>query len=245
MKFEIKHLPQKLDDVVFADAVVAQTLKEYANNMRDKSLLLYGPKGSGKSVSAQIVLKTMMGAAAQPGLTDPLHANSFAEKHGSFDLVLQTWSAQLMMGAKHGCVIFDELDQFTLAMQNKFRSFIDRYQSGYVIATTNNLHLIDGPLQDRFRCLFVEYPSVLQWVPRVIQVMRSENIELTTEQAACLLNNFEGSGRKLNDWLEDYILSIKARTAAPGGDLSIAPLTITKQASTLGATNKGGQPCQN
>ena len=50
MKFEIKHLPQKLDDVVFADAVVALTLKEYANNMRDKSLLLYGPKGSGKSV---------------------------------------------------------------------------------------------------------------------------------------------------------------------------------------------------
>jgi len=60
-----------------------------------------------------------------------------------------------------------------------------------------------------------------------------------------LLNNFEGSGRKLNDWLEDYILSIKARTAATGGDLSIAPLTITKQASTLGAANKGGQPCQN
>ena len=52
MKFEIKHLPQKLDDVVFADAVVAQTLNEYANNMRDKSLLLYGPKGSGKRVSA-------------------------------------------------------------------------------------------------------------------------------------------------------------------------------------------------
>lgn len=52
MKFDKKHRPQALNDVIFADADVKQTLEDYANNQRDKHLLLYGPKGTGKSVSA-------------------------------------------------------------------------------------------------------------------------------------------------------------------------------------------------
>ena len=56
MKFDKKHRPKTLADVVYADAAVEQALNDYAHNQRDKHLLLYGPKGTGKSVSAQLVL---------------------------------------------------------------------------------------------------------------------------------------------------------------------------------------------
>jgi len=78
-----------------------------------------------------------------------------------------------------------------------------------VIATTNNLHLVDGPLKDRFRPLFVEYPSVQQWVPRVVAVLGAEGIPVTPTQALGLLQGFEGSGRTLDDWMEDYVLRLK------------------------------------
>lgn len=209
MKFDQKHLPETLDDVVFADPDVKQTLKDYAGNQRDKHLLLYGPKGTGKSVSAQIVLKERMGVIWQTGLGDPWNAKAYQERHDSFNPALRQWDWQLSMGARTGCSVFDELDQFTLPMQHKLRAFIDQYEQGMIIATTNNLHLIDGPLKDRFRPVFVDYPSITQWVPRVVSVMEAENIPITATQAAGLLQGFEGSGRKLDDWMEDCVFRLQ------------------------------------
>ena len=213
MKFDKKHLPETLDDVIFADADVKQTLEDYAGNQRHKHLLLYGPKGTGKSVSAQIVLKERMGVIWQTGLGDVWNARSFQDKWDNFNPMLQQWNMQLSMGAHTGCSVIDEIDQFTLPMQHRLRAFIDQYQMGFVIATTNNLHLVDGPLKDRFRPLFVEYPSVQQWVPRVVSVMAAEGIPITPTQAAGLLQGFQGSGRSLNDWMEDYVFRLQRMMA--------------------------------
>lgn len=123
--------------------------------------------------------------------------------------MLQQWNMQLSMGAHTGCSVIDEIDQFTLPMQHRLRAFIDKYEMGFVIATTNNLHLVDGPLKDRFRPVFVEYPSVQQWVPRVVSVMATEGMPVTPAQAAVLLRGFKGSGRSLNDWMEDYVFRLR------------------------------------
>jgi hypothetical protein len=113
------------------------------------------------------------------------------------------------MGAHTGCSVIDELDQFTLPMQHKLRAFIDQYEMGMIIATTNNLHLIDGPLKDRFRTVLVDYPTVAQWVPRVVSVLGAEGIPITAAQAQTLLTGFVGSGRSLNDWMEDYVFRLQ------------------------------------
>ena len=212
MKFDTKHLPNSLDDVIFKDPNVQQTLKEYAQNKRHKHLLLYGPKGTGKSVSAKIVLKERMGTNWQPGLGHVYNASAYQAQWDNFEPILRQWDMQLSHGATVGCSVIDEIDQFKLPMQQRLRAFIDRYEMGFVIATTNNLHLVDGPLKDRFRPVFVENPSVQQWVPRVVSVMAAEEISVTPAQALGLLNGFSGSGRKLNDWLEDYVFQMPRAT---------------------------------
>jgi replication-associated recombination protein RarA len=235
MKFDKKHLPETLNDVIFADADVKQTLEEYANNQRHKHLLLYGPKGTGKSVSAQIVLKERMGVIWETGFGDPWNAQAYQDKWDSFDPVLQQWNMQLSMGAHTGCSVIDEIDQFTLPMQHRLRAFIDKYEMGFVIATTNNLHLVDGPLKDRFRPVFVEYPSVQQWVPRVVSVMAAEGIPVTPAQAAVLLQGFKGSGRSLNDWMEDYVFRLQRMMA----QVTTPPATAQQRAHTInGAGSK-------
>ena len=145
----------------------------------------------------------------QTGLGDPWNAKAYQEKHDGFEPALRQWNMQLSMGAHTGCTVFDELDQFTLPMQHKLRAFIDQYEMGMVIATTNHLHLIDGPLKDRFRPIFVTYPSITQWVPRVVSVMEAENMPITPAQAAGLMRGFEGSGRKLDDWIEDCVFRVQ------------------------------------
>ena len=231
MKFDKKHRPQTLADVVYADAAVEQALNDYANNQRDKHLLLYGPKGTGKSVSAQLVLNERMAILGQTGLNNIWNAKAYQAAHDTFDPVMMQWNLQLSMGANSGCSVFDEIDQFTLPMQQKLRAFIDQFEMGMVIATTNNLHLVDGPLKDRFRPLFVEYPSVQQWVPRVVAVLRREGIPITPSQATGLLQGFEGSGRTLDDWIEDYVLRLKRMmaqlTAQPSVPVHSSPQIIS------------------
>ncbi|WGI21875.1 AAA family ATPase [Amylibacter sp. IMCC11727] len=210
MTFDKKHRPKTLSDVIFASTDVQQTLEDYANNNRDKHLLLYGPKGTGKSVSAELIMRERLNLIWQAGLAEPFNAKAYAEQHDSFGTLLSQWNWQLSAGAHAGCSIIDEIDQFTLPMQHKLRAFMDQYELGVVIATTNNLHLVDGPLKDRFRPVCVEYPSVQQWVPRVVAVMAAEGIPITPSQALLLLNGFDGSGRSLNDWIEDYVLRLQS-----------------------------------
>ena len=127
MKFDQKHSPKTLSDVIFADAAVKQTLEDYANNRSHKHLLLYGPQGTGKSVSANIVLRERLGASWQPGMDDPFNAKAYQEKHDNFDVLLNQWNWQHTNGAAIGCSVIDEIDQFTRPMQHKLRALIDGY----------------------------------------------------------------------------------------------------------------------
>lgn len=187
MNFEKKHRPQNLNEIVYADAAVQQTLKEYASGKRTKHLLLYGPTGSGKSLSAKLILHELMGVIEQMGFADPFNAKEYAVKHDDFTTLLNTWNMQCMYGADQGCVVFDEIDQFTLPMQHRLRAFVDNHEMGMIIGTTNNLHLVDTPLKNRCKLVLVDYPKPEHWVPRVMQVMQAEGFAITEPMAKTLL----------------------------------------------------------
>jgi replication-associated recombination protein RarA len=207
MKFEHKHRPQSLADIIFADTHVAKVVKETALGYRDNHLLMHGPRGSGKSETARLIQQARLGIEAQGIFAEPIHAKTY--EHDGFDPILKTWNWQIMAGAKMGCVVIDEVDQFSTPMQQKLRAFVDRYSMGLIISTTNNLHAVDQPFQDRCRCLKVAYPSVSQWVPRAQAILAREGIELTKQQTGDLLAGFENSGRKMMDWLEDTVFDVK------------------------------------
>ena len=207
MTFKHKHKPHALSDIIFADAHVAGIVADTAAGLRNNHLILHGPRGSGKSETARLIQQARLGREAQDIFADPIHAKTY--EHEDFEPVLTTWNWQIMAGAKMGCVVIDEVDQFSTAMQQKLRAFVDRYSTGLLLCTTNNLHAVDQPLQDRCRCLKMGYPSVEQWIPRAQAILASEGIELTKQQTSDLLACFENSGRKMKDWLEDTVFDVK------------------------------------
>ena len=207
MKFEHKHRPHSLADIIFADAHVAGVIQDTASGVRDNHIILHGPRGSGKSETARLLQQARLESDAQGVFADPIHAKTY--EHESFEPILTTWNWQIMAGARMGCVVIDEVDQFSTAMQQKLRAFVDRYSMGIIVCTTNNLHAVYQPLQDRCRCLKITYPTIEQWVPRAQEILAREGIELTQQQTSDLLNGFHNSGRKMMDWLEDTVIEIK------------------------------------
>lgn len=214
MSFLAKHQPQSFRDLVFADDYVARVAAETAQNRRHQHLILHGPRGSGKSETARLILKGRIGAEAVDAFAQPIHAKIYSHDH--FEPILRTWDWQISQGAQLGCTIIEEVDQFSDVMQHKLRAFVDHHQTGIIIATTNNLHRLDAPLQDRCRCLCVEYPTSSQWVDRAREVLAAEGIELDPPQVCQLLTDFRGSGRELMRWLEEFVFDLQFMTEKVG-----------------------------
>jgi DNA polymerase III delta prime subunit len=227
MSFFKRHSPQQITDLVFRDAAVSAIIADYANGLRDKHLLLYGPAGSGKSIAAQIILNTQLGDLAGSSVGKPINPREYGFE--GFDPLLRDWSAQKIHGVPRGYTVVDEVDFFSDRMLQQLRAFIDSTDLGTIIVTTNNLHKLDEPFKDRFRKLLVERPTATDWATRAQAILAAEGVTLTAQQVSILLNGFQGSARELIEWLEDYALTFKRRsssvqlTPAPVSQPALAP----------------------
>lgn len=236
MTFLTQHTPKTLSDLVFHDDAVATTIADYANGMRDKHLLLYGPAGSGKTIAAQMILNTRLGSLAGSTVAKPINPRDYG--FDNFSPLLNDWSTQRMHGVPRGYTLIDEVDFFSDRMRERLRAFIDSTELGTIIATTNNLHLLDDPFKDRFRKLYIERPTSQNWVQRAHAILASEGVNLTTQQVSILLNGFEGSARSLLEWLEDYALALKS-TASP---IATRPTSAYSVRAIVGKTLINGRP---
>lgn len=207
MTFITRHMPQQFTDLVFRDTNVASIIDDYAQGLRDKHLLLHGPAGSGKSIAAQIILKTQLGDLADSSVGKPINPRKY--NFDSFDPLLRDWSAQRMHGVARGYTVIDEVDFFSHPMREKLRAFIDSTELGTIIVTTNNLHKLDEPFKDRFRHQLVQRPTSADWTMRAHSILAFEGVQLTIQQVSKLLDDFKGSARELIDWLEDYAFNFK------------------------------------
>lgn len=207
MSFLTRHSPQQIADLVFRDATVGNIINDYAQGLRDKHLMLYGPAGSGKSIAAQIILNTQAGDLAGSAVARPINPRDYGFE--DFDPLLRDWSAQKNNGTARGYTVIDEVDFFSDRMREKLRAFIDTTELGTIIVTTNNLHKLDEPFKDRFRKLLVERPTAADWTARAQAILAAEGVILTKQQVDILLNGFQGSARELIEWLEDYTLTFK------------------------------------
>ncbi|WP_445810645.1 ATP-binding protein [Yoonia sp.] len=226
MSFLTRHSPQQISDLVFRDATVGGIITDYAQGLRDKHLLLYGPAGSGKSIAAQIILSTQAGDLAGSAVARPINPRDY--DHEDFEPLLRDWSAQMLHGVARGYTVIDEVDFFSPHMQQRLRAFIDSTELGTIIVTTNNLHKLDEPFKDRFRKLLVERPSATDWTARAQAILAAEGVMLTAQQVGILLKGFQGSARELIEWLEDYTLTFKRQppSATATVNLNNTPCSI-------------------
>ena len=211
MSFLTRHSPQQITELVFRDATVGDIVTDYAQGLRDKHLMLYGPAGSGKSIAAQMILNERVGDLAHSAVARPINPRDYG--FDDFEPLLSDWSAQRMHAVPRGYTVIDEVDFFSDRMREKLRAFIDSTQLGTIIVTTNNLHKLDEPFKDRFRVLRVDHPLAQDWYARAHKILTAEGINITEQEVMNLLNGFDGSARKLIEWLEDHTLKQKRMSA--------------------------------
>jgi replication factor C subunit 3/5 len=211
MNFENRNMPKSINDLVIKEEAIAAIIKDYASGLRQKHLLLHGPAGSGKSIAARLIVATRLDGIMDASIAS-FHPEQF--KHTDLSPIEDVWAMQHALGAAHGYAVIDEVDFFKEGMLRKLRALTDGNRLGTVIATTNNLHKLDDPLQNRFNKVHVELPMQHDWAARAQEILAAEGLVLTNAQVTTLLNGFQGSARDMIEWLEDYEIKFKRIASA-------------------------------
>lgn len=207
MFFHQKYKPQCVADLVIAKANVRERIERYANGSLVSHLVLFGPAGTGKSATAEVIAKQRTG--------DMFHWVQFLEganfTNGDLTVIANSWAWQRTQGVSSPLVVINEIDMLGDKFLPKLRAFIDTHQFGQLIGTTNNLHLLDKPLADRFDQVSLPPVDEQVWLSRAQQILKSEGVSKSDQAVLELLIGCDVSSiRDVLSILEDTCARLRS-----------------------------------
>jgi DNA polymerase III delta prime subunit len=210
MTFENRHRAEVWSDLVFADPQVGLDLRQYAEGKAFNNILLHGPYGAAKSMTAKVLAAASYGkrlsevvldiTEIQHDVDSRLQAFVDGGRYGYNAIVNQTFRPYAIM---------NEVDEFTREQQLKLRGIIDEQVNGRFIFTTNNLEKVDGGLMDRCDCYELEIPPANAIVSRAQAICRVEGIEIDEHTLQAMIAAVGGSIRQTLKALEKFVLEAK------------------------------------
>jgi len=206
MTFQEKYAPKTLADIVFADENTKTIVGQFARGERSGNIILHGPRGTAKSTTAKIILKTRDKNDDDDYSHYTYHASTITNK--DFTKFVNEWHWQGFQDTMP-CTIIEEVDQLSLPHQNLLRTTMDKYKKGSFILTTNKIHLLDEPLVDR--CYDIEMPMANSdaWFDTAAKILQAEGIKYDDEQVSKILALSNGSIRDILRNIEDFVLCKK------------------------------------
>lgn len=228
MNFIQRHKPKSINDLVFQDPHVAQVIADYGAGLRDKHLLLEGPTSSGKSISAEMIVKERLSAHLGDNYTSVFHGQNL--DHRTIKQIEGDWNIQMMSGAAYS--VIDEVDFASADGRRDIRKFIDEKSFGTLICTTNFVNKLEHAFVSRFLVVNVAVPAPTDWHSRALQILQAEGHNVTPTQVQRLMANFSGHAREFTDEVETVHLGLlRARAKAQSGAGSAAqPYSVVSSA---------------
>lgn len=199
----INNKPTSVDDLILNDAHTTKRVGQYASGKRHGNIILHGPKGTGKSATAEVIATTRSNAA-QSTYPVPIYNGANVDEH-TLQRIYNDWNWQRINGVQHPYVVIDEVDKLSVSLQQKLRAVLDSTELGNVIMTTNHIHKVDEPLVDR--CDDIEMPpiNVEDWYDKAVEWLNDEGIQVNEDVLREVLSTNNGTIRDLKRTVEDIV----------------------------------------
>ena len=191
-----KYRPNNLGELISHGETIT-TIGRFANDGKLPHLLFYGPPGTGKT-STILALAKQVYTKAEFG-SKVLELNASDDRgigivRGS---ILSFASTKTMFKGGVKLVILDEADAMTKDAQNALRRVIEKYTENVRFCLIcNYLSKIIPALQSRCTKFRFGPLNVEQMKPRIEDVIKAENVEVTPDGLEALLRLGDGDMRK-------------------------------------------------
>ncbi len=210
MNFKDRYQPDVWDDLVFGDPQVEYDLRQYAEGKSFNNILLHGPYGSGKTVTAKVLVATSYGQRlcdARLEITDIHH--DIESKLQAFADGMPHGFSRTFCNAIRPYAIMNEVDKFTERQQLKLRGIIDEQVNGRFVFTTNNPEKVDRGVLDRCDCYELEIPPPSILVKRAQAICKAEGVKISDAVLQQMIADVGGSLRGTIKGLEKLVLEAR------------------------------------
>ncbi|XP_031849382.1 replication factor C subunit RfC3 [Nomia melanderi] len=207
-----KYRPKKLEDLISHEEII-KTINKFIDDDQLPHLLFYGPPGTGKT-------STILACARK--LYTPAQFNSMVlEMNASDDRGIGIVRGQILSFASTGTmyrsgfklIILDEADAMTNDAQNALRRIIEKYTDNVRFCIIcNYLSKIIPALQSRCTKFRFGPLSESQIIPRLDNIIKEENLEVSEDGKKALVTLSGGDMRKVLNVLQSTWLAFGSVT---------------------------------
>lgn len=191
MKVIDKYAPQKIEDVIFGSANSMHTINAIAQGSFETNVILYGPNGTGKTTTANLLAQAIGGDDAQVEIKD---FNTVLAMPDIKEYLMRCVALARFTSSKKYFVIWHEFDNAKANPHALWTALDNVGADVMLILTTNNFMQIHPSL--RSRCQAVEMPALKAQdvLPRAHWILQQEGLNLPSTQLLSYLEPQQASG---------------------------------------------------
>lgn len=217
--FDEKYAPVEFNDLVFAEKAARDICETYVQRKPYKHLMLWGPRGTGKTATARVIVQTRYLSANFEG--KPIEYNGSDVTKDTLNKLSGDLN-YLSFQTGDPIVIINEFDEMSREMQPKFRSWMDRWPMMKFVVTTNEMPGIQGVQQkimpslvSRFTCVQLCPPKLDDWLPRVQAIFAAAGHAASMEDLKVLLGTYSDDVRDILPLIEAALEDMLASQPVP------------------------------
>ena len=189
--FVFKYIPKEFSEIVGVNTAPFQKMVEDPQSM--PSILLYGPKGTGKTSIARILVKKL-----EPVSVLKINGSSERGIDTIRDKIEMFVSSASSVPGKPKIVWIEEMDNFSLDAFKAMRNLIEKYmKNSRFIGTANYIQKIPEEIQSRFTLYEFKKHTSKDVLPRARQICDLEQIRISDSVLLKLIDSCNGDIRSV------------------------------------------------
>lgn len=189
---------QKYKPTIFAEVIGnGEKIKQIVESGDFGNLLLFGKCGTGKSLSAEILVKHYGYVYEKLNASDERSIDVLRGK-------LKNFAMSASSNGKKKIIWLDEFEAVSTDFMDALRGFMDDYgKTNIFIATTNYLYKVPDPIKSRFTKIPFNDISMEEILPYLAMISVKENVNIVDEVLFELVNRCKGDIRESINKLEE------------------------------------------